>query len=37
MGAVESLMYPPYVLAALMMMIEAVFSICLYMECRKLF
>ncbi len=30
------LIYPPYVLAALMMIIEAVFSICLYMECRKL-
>ena len=37
LSLIIGLMYPPYVLAALMMMIEAVFSICLYMECRKLF
>ena len=29
------LMYPPYVLAAIMMVIEAVFSACLFRECAK--
>lgn len=29
------LMYSPYVLAAIMMVIEAVFSACLFRECAK--
>ena len=33
---VIGLMYPPYVLAGLMVIIEIVFSICLFYECKKL-
>ena len=33
---VVGLMYPPYVLSGLMVIIEIVFSICLFYECKKL-
>ena len=36
LSLIVGLMYPPYVLAALMMIIGAIFSTCLYMECKKL-
>ena len=36
LSLIIGLMYPPYVLAALMIIIEAIFSTCLYLECKKL-
>lgn len=36
LSLIVGLLYPPYVLAAIMVIIEAVFSLCLYMECKKL-
>lgn len=35
LSLIVGLIYPPAVLAALMIVIEAVFSACLYQECRK--
>ena len=32
---VLGLLYPPYLLAVVMLVTEAVFSVCLYLECRK--
>lgn len=36
LSLIVGLIYPPAVLAALMIVIEAVFSACLYQECKKL-
>ena len=36
LSLIVGLLYPPYVLAAIMVIIEAVFSLCLYMECKRL-
>ena len=36
LSLIVGLFYPPYVLAAIMVIIEAVFSLCLYMECKRL-
>ena len=35
LSLIVGLIYPPAVLAALMIVIEAVFSVCLYQECKK--
>ena len=36
LSLIVGLIYPPAVLAALMIVIEAVFSVCLFQECKKL-
>lgn len=36
LSLIVGLLYPPYALAAIMVIIEAVFSLCLYMECKRL-
>ena len=36
LSLIVGLFYPPYVLAAIMVIIETVFSICLYAECKRL-
>ena len=36
LSLIVGLLYPPYVLAAIMVIIESVFSLCLYMECKRL-
>ena len=36
LALIVGLMYPPLVLAIMMVIIEVVFSACLYMECKKL-
>ena len=36
LALIVGLMYPPLVLAVMMVIIEVVFSACLYMECKKL-
>ena len=36
LSLIVGLLYPPYILAAMMVMIETVFSICLYAECKRL-
>jgi len=36
LSLVIGLMYPPYILAALMAVIEIIFSLCLHIECKKL-
>lgn len=36
LSLIVGLIYPPTVLAALMIVIEAVFSVCLFQECKKL-
>jgi fumarate reductase subunit D len=36
LALIVGLMYPPLVLAIMMVIIEGVFSACLYMECKKL-
>ena len=36
LALIVGLLYPPSVLAALMIVIEATFSLCLYQECKKL-
>ena len=36
LALIVGLLYPPSVLAALMIVIEATFSVCLYQECKKL-
>ncbi len=36
LSLIVGLFYPPYVLAAIMVIIEAMFSLCLYMECKRL-
>jgi hypothetical protein len=36
LSLIVGLLYPPSVLAALMIVIEATFSLCLYQECKKL-
>ena len=35
LSLIVGLIYPPAVLAALMIVIEAVFSVCLFQECKK--
>ena len=32
---ITGLLYPPYILAAIMIVIEIVFSMCLFAECKK--
>ena len=36
LSLIVGLLYPPYILAAMMVIIETVFSICLYAECKRL-
>ena len=36
LSLIVGLLYPPYVLAAMMVIIETVFSLCLYAECKRL-
>lgn len=36
LSLIVGLLYPPYVLAAMMVIIEMVFSLCLYAECKRL-
>ena len=35
LALIVGLLYPPYILAIVMTVIEIVFSLCLYLECRK--
>ena len=35
LSLIVGLIYPPAVLAAMMIVVEATFSVCLYQECKK--